>query len=168
MEKATGREDQCWATNSNGTQCIHKRVEGSNYCEIHGANSIVQEKANKEMYKFKLAIYKDRLNELNEDEDLSSLKNEIGLLRILVEERFNSCNDTMDLVIQSGPISDLIIKIKSTIESFNKMETKLGNLLDKQAILSFAQSVIQIIGEELKGEEDKMNIIANRIMDALK
>ena len=84
-----------------------------------------------------------------------------------MEERLNKCSDATDLILQSGPISDLVMKIEKVVASCHKLEGQMGTLLDKQAILQFAQAVISIIASELEGQEAIIDAIATKILTSL-
>lgn len=83
-----------------------------------------------------------------------------------MEERMATCHDATDLILQSGPISDLVMKIEKVVGSCHKLEGAMGQLLDKQAILLFASQVIQIISEHIT-DAALVNLIADKITQSL-
>jgi hypothetical protein len=97
-------------------------------------------------------------------DDVKSLREEIAILRICLEQRLNKCNDAMDMILQSGAISDMVMKINTVVQSCHKLEGSMGHLLDKQAILQFAQVVIGIVGSVLKDHPEHINTIADEIL----
>ncbi|MFA5760039.1 MAG: hypothetical protein WC942_11905 [Clostridia bacterium] len=99
------------------------------------------------MKNYRLAKFKDRATELSEGDNITSLRDEVALLRMLIEERINRCNDTSDLLLISGPLSDLILKVEKVVSSMHRLESKLGLHLDKTRIIQFAQVIIEIIGK---------------------
>lgn len=172
FEKAPYSEhpNRCQTVNSQG-QCPNlgiKYDDGTygNHCIAHGGararHSRRQERVRN--YHLTLAKHQMQLDEKADAEGIKSLREEIAILRIILEQRLNSCKDSMDLVLQSGPIADMVMKIERVVSSCHKLEGSMGHLLDKQAVLQFAQEVIGIITRNLEGQEDVINIIANEIL----
>ena len=147
-------------------QCQQVKMEHSSYCATHGGTH--GEKAHVQQSKdmYRLAKYNTRLRELSNHDGVKSLRDEIGILRILMEEKLNQCGDPLDLMTNAPIISDLAVKIEKLVSSCQKVEGLTGNLLDKQAILQFADQVISIIGDEFDDAE-KLARVADRIIKAL-
>jgi len=164
--------DRCQAVNSQG-QCpnlglsLDGGIRAPN-CLAHGGNQhrAAQEKASLRNYKLTVARWRRQLDEKADADGLKSLRDEIAILRICLEERLNICKDPMDLILQSAAISDLVMKIDRVVTSCHKLEGSMGHLLDKQAILQFAQLVIGIIGNVIT-EEAQLNTIAEEILVAV-
>jgi len=149
-------------------QCLNKSLEHSDYCAVHGGNKgeeayEKQQANNYRLFKWK---WKNRLNELSESNNIKSLREEIGILRVLMEERLSRIDDATDLILQSGPISDLVMKIDRVVNSCHKLEGSMGQLLDKAAVLQFANEVIEIIDQEINDPE-AVKRIADRMLKAL-
>jgi len=147
-------------------QCVHKACDNSNYCPAHGGNKGFQAQEKKELRNYQLNKFKVRIGELGNNSKILSLKDEIGILRLLIEEKVNKCQDPHDLILMSGPLSDLIMKVERVVCSCNKLESRLGNLLDKSEILQFAQTVVSIIGRHVT-DENALNLISTQILEAL-
>ena len=154
---------RCQAMTSRG-QCYNKSLPGINYCPAHGASQAKKLKK-QQLANYKLNKFKQRAGELGNSDAISSLKDEIGLLRMLVEERINRCEDSHDLLLVSGPLSDLFIKIEKLVSSGDRLDRRLGNLLDKTKVLLFAQTVVEIIGSEIDDPE-KLDSISDKILKA--
>ena len=146
-------------------QCRNLAVEGSNYCLAHGGNKGVASTKKQAMNNFKLNQYKQRAEDLSGSDKLASLSDEVALLRILIEERWNRCTTSSELLLSSGPLSDLITKSASLVERCHKLDTTLGNLLDKSKVMQFAQMIIEIISKNVTDEE-VLEAISREINDA--
>lgn len=149
-------------------QCMNKSLEHSEYCAAHGGNKGEESHERKAANNYRLQQWKwrNRLDELSESDTIKSLREEIGILRVLMEERLRRIEDPTDLILQSGPISDLVMKIDRVVNSCHKLEGSMGQLLDKSAILQYANEVISIIDDEID-DPDVVSKIADRIIDAL-
>ena len=65
----------------------------------------------------------------------------------------------------SGPLSDLLMKVEKVVTSCNRLDMRLGNLLDKGRVLHFAQTIVQIISDEVEDDEI-LEKISTRILGA--
>ncbi|MDB4726416.1 hypothetical protein OAF54_03175 [bacterium] len=169
FERITDAADpnRCQTTNKVG-QCINKgmKLEDGSYtanCLAHGGNKQVNSAVARSLKNYKLDRWKAKLAEKTGSDDIKGLREEIGILRVVLEERLNRCEDATDLILQSGPISDMVMKIERVVSSCHKLEGSMGQLLDKQAILQFAQVVISIVGEYV--HEDVLPEVAEKIIE---
>ena len=158
--------DRCQAISGPG-QCNLRAVENSEFCPAHGGNMAHQANKNKELRNYRLSKFQARIAELGNNDNITNLRDEIAILRIMIEERINTCKDSHDLMLMSSPLSDLIMKVEKVVVSCNKLESKLGNLLDRNKALQFAQIIVQIIGNYITDEEE-LDKISEEILKALK
>lgn len=154
---------RCQATIKTQGQCRNKATTQGGTCPVHGGNGAINRQEKENIRNYHLVKWQAKLNEKANSSELKSLRDEIGVLRILLEERFNSCNDAHDLLLQSHQISDLVVKIEKVVSSCHRLEGSMGQLLDKQAILQFASGVIDILTEYVE-DESILNNMASRIM----
>ena len=168
-ERITEEDDprRCQAVLPTIGQCRNKAIENSNYCYAHGGNKAVAAKKKKDMDNFRLnqARFRERAEEFNSSDVISSLKGEIAILRILIEERMNRCSSQQELLLSSGPLSDLIMKSAALVEKCQKIDAKLNNLLDRSKVIQFAQVIIEIISKNVDSET--LDIVSNEINTAL-
>jgi len=143
-------------------QCKNKAAEGSKFCPAHGGHRARLTKEKESMRNYQLSKFKKRASALSDSEHINSLKDEVGLLRLLIEEKINRCEDTPELLLISGPLSDLIMKCGALVEKCHKLEFKLGNLLDKGKIIQVAQIIIEVISRNIDDEE-LLEIISEEI-----
>lgn len=148
-------------------QCMIKAVENSSYCPAHGGNKAFEAVQQKELRNYRLNKFKARIQELGNSDEIINLRDEIGILRILLEEKINRCEDTNDLLLMSGPLSDLVMKVEKIVTSCNRLEARLGNHLDRTRVLQFAQTIVQIIGNHIS-DETILETISEEISTALK
>jgi hypothetical protein len=146
-------------------QCRWEAVEGRDFCKMHGGNV-----ANKNLRNYRLEKFNQKFAQAANSPEIKSLKDEIGILRVLIEEKINFCNDPMDLMMQSNTISDLIMKVKAVVESCHKLDERLGIMMDRDQAIQFAVEISDLIGrhvvdpdvlESLSSELE--NLIASKI-----
>jgi len=156
---------RCQAVIGTIGQCKIKAVEGSKYCPNHGGNEKDNIKA-AEISNYQLAKYQARLERMKANPSIKSLRDEVVILRMMLETRLNACETDTDLLLHSGPISELVVKIEKLVSSCHKLEGSMGRLLDKSAILQFASEVITIISKHIK-EENTLELIADEILQSV-
>jgi hypothetical protein len=162
---------RCQNTGGPGGQCRLVAVENSRFCPAHGGVATIKANARNELNNYRLQHHKARVIELGQSEGVKTLRDEIAILRLLVEERMNQCQTQTDLILNSGPISDLVSRIERVVTSCHKLEGSMGQLVDKQAILHFATRIVDIIAEELSTVPDADALVgrlADRIIGEIK
>lgn len=132
----------------------------------HGGNHAVAKEKRDAMRNYNLTKWRAAVAQKAESGEVKSLRDEIGILRVVLEERLNRCNDAYDLVLQSGPISDMVMKIERIVTSCHKLEKAMGQHLDKQAILQFATLVIGIVTEVIDNPA-QVEAISDRLLAAV-
>lgn len=169
IEKKLQRCDEadphrCQASGQGG-QCPYLAIPESRFCQRHdgqGASSREKDKTN--MYR--LQVWQQRLDEFSEHDKLKSLRDEIGILRIVLEETMNRCHDSNSILMYSSKIGDLCIKIEKLVSSCNRLEMKMGMLLDKASALNLAGQVVDIISLHVD-DPAIIDAISSGIIDAL-
>lgn len=153
----------CQGLNKHG-QCNLKAVPGQKYCRIHFGFG--QKKSELEATRnYRLNRYQNRVNEFADNAQVKSLREEIGVLRMLLEETVNKCQNDTDLMIYSTKISDLVVKIQKLVESCHKLEQSTGMLLDKSTVMYLGDVIINIVGEVVP--PDRIQEVATRIVDSI-
>ena len=147
-------------------QCVNKAAEGSSFCLAHGGNRAPQSAEKVSLRNYRLGRFQASLQRHADSPAIKSLRDEIGILRILMEEKINRCTDVADLLLISGPLSDLVMKIDKVVTSCHKLENSMGQLIDQQAILQFANSVIGIVGSHIH-DPDVLGTIGDEILTAI-
>lgn len=156
--------ERCIATVKSG-QCPYCKEGGTDYCPMHGANKGII-KANGEVQRnYRLTRWKDRVGQLADNDQIKSLREEIGILRMIMEEILNKCEDSTDLLMASHRISDVAMKIEKLVISCDKLESRMGQLLSKTAIVQLAGTYVQIINNHVNDPEI-IEQISEEMLDA--
>ncbi len=112
-----------------------------------------------------------RLAELSSHERIKSLREEIALVRILIEKRMNMIKTEADLLSACGPINNMLLTLEKLIKSCHALEQSLGELLSKQSVVRLGQSICEIVIEELQeieGHEEIIDRIVERLFPTIK
>lgn len=136
--------NRCQNVGSRG-QCYNLAVEGGKFCLVHGGNKTIQAQKAKELRNYRLTRNKVRLIELGNSSGIKSLRDEIAILRMLLEEKFNAITNTNEMILESGAISDLVLKIEKIVTSCQRLEEKTGTMLDKAQVMAVADQLIDIV-----------------------
>lgn len=147
-------------------QCLNKAVPGCNNCMIHGGAGQLVAQAGVGLKNYRLSKFQAQVARMGNSDGVKSLRDEIGILRMIMEEQLNRCEDASDLMIASHTITDLVLKIEKVVVSCTKLESSLGQTMDKQALLNFASQVIGIIGNHVTDSET-LDAISDNILKAL-
>ena len=154
-------------------QCRNKAIYVKDYdvwtanCPVHGGNKQAASIMDKAYKNYMLTKFRALLARHSSSDFIKSLRDEIGILRMLLEVQINSCNDSVELMLSSGPISDLVLKIEKVVSSCHKLEGSMGQLVDKAALLQFAHQVVSIISKHIE-DSAVLSQIADEILDILK
>lgn len=147
-------------------QCNQIAMEGVANCAMHGGGMAMRKIEKETNNNYKILKYQERLKEKSGSGSVKSLRDEIGLLRMLIEERINLCNTPTDLIMSAGAISDMVVKVEKLVTSCHRIEGSMGQLLDKSTLIQFADRVVSIIAESVS-DSIALDAIATKIMGAL-
>ena len=159
---------RCQAVRHNGNQCINEAVQfedgsyGKN-CIVHGGASQLESEQKNKLRNYNLTKFRARIYDKANSEHIKSLRDEIGILRMVLETHINRCTDDTSLLLESHKISDMIDKISKLVTACHKIEGAMGQLLDKQMILQFAAEVVEIVGNNI-ADKILLEKISNGIM----
>ena len=139
--------DRCQCTATQNGQCPNKKIPGSDFCPVHGGNRALMSKDQKQLGMYRLSKYRDRHEELSTANNIRTLNEEIGILRILVEECLNGVDSPAALAACTPQLADLTSRIERLVTSCHKLEKSLNHYLDKTSIVQLGQEVVEIIGK---------------------
>jgi hypothetical protein len=144
--------ERCISTVKAG-QCPYCKVEGTDNCPMHASNKNVIAHNEEVKRNYQLGRWKQRINGFADNDQIKSLREEIGILRMVMEEIINKCEDSTDLLMASHRISDVAMKIEKLVVSCDKLESRMGQLLSKRAIIQLAGEYVQIINNFVSDPE---------------
>ena len=155
--------NRCQSMTGKG-QCGNLATAGKKGCPLHGGNAGLKES---QLRNYRLTKFHAQVQRLGDSSEIKSIRDEIGILRMILEERLNACTSEVDLMMESHTIADLVMKIEHLVVSCTKLESSLGQTLDKQTLMTFATQVVGIIAANIE-EPDILDIISNGILDLIK
>ena len=167
MERVTDLADpnRCKAAAPDG-QCQNKAEYGSEYCRAHGGVNL-KEVEDKRGYLLAKVDERTRLAKLSDGlEPVKELRDLISLQHMLIERRYNSINSEGELLAACGPLNQMLLTMERLINSTHRIETNLGELLQRHAVMALAKEMVRIVIDELADIED-YEIIVDRITQRL-
>jgi hypothetical protein len=145
---------------------MNRAEPGSNHCRAHGGRNLA-EIENRNGYLLAKAEEKGRLASLSDEmEPVKELRDNIALLHMMIERRWNLIKSDADYLAACGPLNQMFQNMDRLVNSCHKIEQNLGALLAKNAILSLAKQMVEVIIEELEGIDNYEEIV-DRITDRL-
>ena len=158
--------NRCQSIGMGGNQCINVATPGSKYCHCHNGNRTAIAADRLSLKNYRLNKFYLRAQEMGEAAQIKNLRDEIGILRMTLEEKLNMCQSPMELILQSGAISDLVVKIEKLVSSCHKLEEAVNSTLDKTVVMNIADTIVSILGNRI---EDKalLETIVNEIAQSL-
>jgi len=112
------------------------------------------------------------LARLSDDlEPVKELRDLISLQHMMIESRYNAITNEGELLAACGPLNQMLLTMERLINSAHRIETNLGELLQRHAVLALAKEMVQIVIDELDGIEDYEAIvdrITQRLIDTIR
>jgi hypothetical protein len=155
-------EHRCQASAGADGVCRNKVIfdeEGnpiSTMCPMHGGSQSVNRKIKEEANRYRVQLWQQHLDEQSNNPNVKSLRDEISVLRMMLKQFLDRSNTQTELLINSGRIADLIVKIEKLVVSCDRLEARSGALMDKSAALSFAGKIVEILSNNLSPLEEKL------------
>ncbi len=138
-------------------QCLNLSVKvGDGFgdrCLAHGGNKQQESYEKQGIRNYRLTRWQARLERHASSPQIKSLRDEVGLLRMVLEERLNQIDDVQGLLLQSHTIADMVSRIERAVVNCQKVEGLTGQMLDKQDVAEFGSRIIAIIHSHVKDPE---------------
>jgi hypothetical protein len=149
---------------------MNRSEPDSEFCRCHGGRDLTEQKT-MQGYLLAKATDQARLAQLSEEiEPVKELRDSIGLLHMMIEKRWNAVKNDSELLQACGPLNQMLQNMDRLVNSCHKIEQNLGQLLAKQAILSLAKRMVEVMVEELEGidnYEEIIDRITARLIDTI-
>lgn len=146
-------------------QCPFKATPGFNFCPMHTGRG-VSEARKSELKMYRLGKWQARVEEFNSHPELKTVRNEVGIMRVLLEEILGKCTDSHELMCNSNKICEVVGKIERLVPLMQKLEDSSGITLDKNAVLQLADVIAAIIGDYVESSDAKAEV-ADKIITAI-
>lgn len=167
--RADGPDDpnRCQALSHGGSQqCSFKAVEGTKYCPRHGANRQLAKQEKESIRLYRLAKWRDRLENKIDHPKMKSLNEEVAILRMTLESKLERLENDEMLILASGGVVELIREIQKTVRTLHQIDKDSKNFLDRTQAFVFIQEIAKTISKYIK-DEDVLLKISEEISSSL-
>lgn len=170
MDRVTDPADprRCKASDKDG-QCWFVAEPGCDYCRRHSGSNKDEDQQIR-LYQLTDARLRQRLAQKSGHEEIKSLRDEITLTRILIEELLNSCKSQTDLLATVHTYTHLATTLERLIKTSHTIEQNLGLLLSKPTVVLLGKEIVHILIEELRGiseYEERIDRITGRMFETI-
>lgn len=156
--------ERCTAI-SGTRQCNKRKMAGFDYCAYHNSGQL--SKMRKEQQRqYLLSNWRQEIDHYANNDQIKSLREEIAICRLLMQQVLNKCEDGQDLILYSGKIMEITNTLKGLITTCHHMDEKTQFLVDKNQIVMLAGQILEIIAEHVS-DGDVMIAIAEQIQHAI-
>lgn len=138
---------RCQAVTGIG-QCRNLADNEFKLCPIH-ISAHNRTLKNRQINMYDLTKWRAKVQGFADHDDISSLRQEIGVTRLVLERLIEQCQTEADLIIYSNKITELVKTIKTLVQDCHRLDKSRGSLLDKTTILKIAGDIIDIVTEEI-------------------
>ena len=146
-------------------QCSRPAVDGSNFCLSHCKESDLIKG-----YRLADTDLRQRFDELSAMDSIETVRQEVRLLRTLIEDRINLARNEAERITAFQVVHPAISTLNKLVESLGKLERQTNEVLDKGALTKLSDDIVTILIEELcdiDGYTDIIDRVASRIAGAV-
>lgn len=159
----------CEAMLPNGEQCPREVREGSNFCEYHslpvpgvrGTVTVYDWDRTKFMKEIKERVVR------HGDPTKFSLREEVGLIKFMLETVLSKIEDEDGLLQRSGEIIGLTQMVERMQNATIAIEKQTGNLMSREQGFEFAAKLLDTLVKELEKYQEAEIERINQLKDTL-
>lgn len=138
--------------------CQFRRVPGSKHCVLHHHQR-------EDLYSFARVEIKNKLQEIRKHPDSRNLETELALIRHILENLINTCDEASDLIRCSGQILQLVDRVKDLLAANIKVGQITGELMTIEEVTTIAQTLVGIVAEFVTPQD--LETVVERFSSAL-
>ena len=163
IENARIGEKRCEHTN-----CVKRPVEGGTMCEMHGGVSQQQSMELKRIRNYQLNKFQAEVERHANSSYIKDLRDEAGIMRMMLEKKINAIKDETDLMLQTQSITEMISRIERLVVSMHALDSKTNQVLDKTILIDIATRMVNAIADELQDSPEKLDKISISMTQIIK
>ncbi len=131
-------------------QCLNVAADGSDYCLCHNG---VDRGPARRLRKYLLASAEDQglLAKYADDDELKSLREEIALVRMMMQNTLASAQADVDKINAYSKVNTFLLTLERLMKTCHSLEQSLGQLVGKPALIRLGQQLCQIVVSRLEG-----------------
>lgn len=145
----------------------YKVIPGARACPRHGGNTQLESLRKKAANQYRLQLWQQRVNEFTESDYAKSLRSEIGILKMTLEQFIVQAETPQQLLIFAPKIADLVTRIEKVVMSCDRLERNMGQSMDRSTAMKLAADIVDLISRHVNDAET-IDAISSGIIDLLK
>ncbi len=166
-QASAAKYGQCQFMSMAGLYPDESKYVGVCYCPQHSGPRIGMSNERKAVSKYKLQLWQQRLEEFTETNSHKDLREEISMVRVLLETVWQECKDKSQLLIYAHKIGVLTLQLEKLVSSCERIEKNSGLHMDKTAAITLASRIVDVITAKIPDPE-LVDEISSGIIDVLK
>lgn len=139
---------------------------GPKYCIRHGGRTQETQAKAANLRLYNLAKYQAQMESFADSPRAKSLKEEIGILRMMLQTRLNEIKSNNELVLHSNNLTMMIREIANTVKICDTIDARVEKVIDKSKAQIFINSIIEIIGKYVN-DPDLLLMISDEMEESL-
>lgn len=139
-------------------QCMMLSVEEGDRCKVHGGGRQLQVAKQRTLKAYDRNRWSLMIRENANDSEIKSLREELGIARLMLDRILNRCKDSHDLLMMSSPIDNMLKTINLIQKTSHIIEKDMDEMIGPEALTKFAEAMFDIIMSEISDAN-----IVNRI-----
>jgi hypothetical protein len=175
IPQEAGPEDpMCQGIDARGEMCKYKPVAGGVYCVYHGGRGQLAALSERQqsIYDFQKTQYlrqvEQKINAIERNPRSQSMRDEIGILRVMLQEILDSCTDEALLVLRAGEITNLTVSIEKLMKTSFTMDKEMKELMTKDDAKALAQKLLNVLIDNIQEYEKEQQRKYDHILNMLK
>ena len=147
-------------------QCMNVAVDGGHLCLGCARTDLTE--VGRRQYLLTNSRFQEKLEKFSTADEIKSLRDEVAIARMLVEERLNKINTDADLYASCGAINTLLLTIEKLVSRSHILEQNLGQLFHRSTIIQMMQAFVAVVDDEvrpLEGGVPAIDRIVERLFD---
>lgn len=143
--QAVGQHGQCPFMAMGSRENGEAPWQGSQYCPRHGGVVHEQAKAKESARIYMAALWRDKIGQQANNPKIKSLREEMGILRMMVNEKLESLTERTQLLMNCGQVVEMVREIGKLAKTAHHIEKDMGQLMDKTQAEAWVQELLSII-----------------------
>jgi hypothetical protein len=165
MQTVTDLADprRCKAGTATG-QCLAVAADGSDYCVAHHG---VDRGQGRRMRKYLLATAEDQglLAKYADDDELKSLREEIGLTRVMIQNTMAGALSEVEKINAYAKVNGYLLTLEKLMKTCHTLDQSMGNLIGKPALRRLGRELAQVVVDRLEGVANYESIVESVLCD---
>lgn len=163
--QAVGGDGQCPFRALGSRRDAASQWEGSKFCARHtGYGNRARTDESKRLYL--AAVWAAKIGNQADHPKVKSLREEMGILRMMLNEKLESIHDQQQLLMNAGAIVEMTREIGKLAGTAHKIEKDMGQLLDKTQAEAWVTDIVEIISRFIS-DPDTLMAISELIIESL-